>query len=288
MHISGNVHTVAVSLLCSTVFQFHQSHHTDSSCPHNPPHGHSSQCHSSADSGPWSVMVMLSLSVCILIHVYVYFGAFVYEFVWIHVFESIHACVFLFWGSYCFFFFTQKAPEIWRCVAAVTEKRRDSASRQRAVGRIQEELRSSNRQRAKRMTVPSSSRSVNTIIFEPGFRSKTRHTICKTVTKGKLHWLTELHGKEQTQPSQLWINSLKIQHNEIMKIKCSSGRYKQRIAHQQLCCSLVQYGSELPGKYPYEGMNRKSLLPKCDLPLLFFQLTSASSISQNKARWYQS
>lgn len=209
--------------------------------------------------------------------------------VWVcHVFESIHACVFLFWGSYCFFFFTQKAPEIWRCVAAVTEKRRDSASRQRAVGRIQEELRSSNRQRAKRMTVPSSSRSVNTIIFEPGFRSKTRHTICKTVTKGKLHWLTELHGKEQTQPSQLWINSLKIQHNEIMKIKCSPGRYKQRIAHQQLCCSLVQYGSELPGKYPYEGMNRKSLLPKCDLPLLFFQLTSASSISQNKARWYQS
>lgn len=136
--------------------------------------------------------------VCILIHVYVYFGASVYEFVWIHVFESIHACVFLFWGSYCFFFFTQKAPEIWRCVAAVTERGRDSASRQRAVGRIQEELRSSNRQRAKRMTVPSSSRSVNTIIFEPGFRSKTRHTICKTVTKGKLHWLTELHGKEQT------------------------------------------------------------------------------------------
>ena len=43
---------------------------------------------------------------------------------------------------------------------------------------------SSNRQRAKRMTVPSSSLSVNTIIFEPGSRSKACHATCKTVTKG--------------------------------------------------------------------------------------------------------
>lgn len=61
---------------------------------------------------------------------------------------------------------------------------RDRASRQRGVGRSQEELSSSNRQRAKRMTVPSSSLSVNMIMFEPSLRSKACHTACKTVTEG--------------------------------------------------------------------------------------------------------
>lgn len=72
---------------------------------------------------------MLSLSVCILIHVYVYFGAFVYEFVWIHVFEPIHACVFLFWGSYCFFlFYSEGAGDMKVCRCSDRERKRQCKS----------------------------------------------------------------------------------------------------------------------------------------------------------------
>lgn len=159
-------------------------------CPHNPPYGHSSQCQSNADSGPWSVMVM-SLCVCVLIHVY--FGVSV--FVSTHVSVCIHACVFLFWGAWwCFVFcFPSSQKEgVWdmKVCRCSDRERRDRASRQRGVGRSQEELSSSNRQRAKRMTVPSSSLSVNMIIFEPSLRSKTCHTTCKMVTKGSQ---TETH-----------------------------------------------------------------------------------------------
>lgn len=71
----------------------------------------------------------------------------------------------------------------------------DRASRQRGVGRSQEELSSSNRQRAKRMTVPSSSPSVNMIMLEPSWRSKACHTACKTVTVGAKQRLKGQHDK---------------------------------------------------------------------------------------------
>ena len=62
-------------------------------CPHNPPHGHSSQCHSNADSGPWSGMVISSLCVCVLIRVCMYLGGSVRIF--------LNVC---FWGHPCTFF----------------------------------------------------------------------------------------------------------------------------------------------------------------------------------------
>lgn len=71
----------------------------------------------------------------------------------------------------------------------------DRASRQRG---SQEELSSSNRQRAKRMTVPSSSLSVNMIMFEPSLGSKACRTACKTVTKESQ---TETHWRWQSQAS---------------------------------------------------------------------------------------
>lgn len=136
-------------------------------CPNTPPYGHSSQCQSNADSGPRSFMVIFSLCVCVCV--------------------CIHACVFLFWGT-CFFFvffltFPFRRSRRYEGVSLQWQGR-DGASRQRGVGRSQEELSSSNRQRAKRMTVPSSSLSVNMIMFEPSLRSKACHTACKTVTKG--------------------------------------------------------------------------------------------------------
>lgn len=46
--------------------------------------------------------------------------------------------------------------------------------------------------------------------------------------------------------------------------------------------------SELLGKHPSEGMNIKPLQPTCDQLLLFFQLASALSISQDETWGYQS
>lgn len=145
-----------------------------------------------------------------------------------HVSECIHACIFLFLGTWCFLFcfvlwvffspLSEGAGDMKVCRCSDREGR-DRASlekeSEREVGRSQEELSSSsssNRQRAKRMTVPSSSLSVNMIIFEPSWRSKACQTTCKMVTKGSqtdTQW--GLHGKAEAEPSQLCIHSLKIQ-----------------------------------------------------------------------------
>lgn len=83
------------------------------------------------------------------------------------------------------------ALEIWRCVTAMTEEvDREEWSQEEW---SQEELGggSSNRQRAKRMTVPSSNLGVRMIMFKPSLGSKACHTTCKTVTEGsriETHW----------------------------------------------------------------------------------------------------
>ena len=100
----------------------------------------------------------------------------------------------LFFRSFFFCFFVLYFPfpskgagdmKVCRCS---DRERSDGASRRRG---SQEELSSSNRQRAKRMTVPSSSLSVNMIMFEPSLGSKACATACKTVTKEsqkETHW----------------------------------------------------------------------------------------------------
>lgn len=106
--------------------------------------------------------------------------------VWLTACVYVHSCMlFSILGSLVFFlFFFSPSQKIWRCVAAVTERDKTEQVDREEWRRSQEELSSSNRQRAKRMTVPSSSLSVNMIIFEPSLRSKACHTTCKMVTKG--------------------------------------------------------------------------------------------------------
>lgn len=129
-------------------------------CPHNLPYSHSSQRQSNTGSCPRSVMVMFSLCVCVCVHshVFLYFG-----------------------GTVLFCVFTFPLRRRRRHEGVSLQRQREWVDRQRE--RRRKELSSSNRQRAKRMTVPSSSFAVNMIMFETSLRSQACHTVCKTVTK---------------------------------------------------------------------------------------------------------
>lgn len=140
------------------------------------------------------ILVCLYMCLCAFSHVFFYF---------------------FFFSGGGWFLFSQKAKDMKVCRCT---DREETERVERGVERSQEELSSSNRQRAKRMTVPSSSLSVNMIMFEPSLRSKACHTACKEATKG-----SRMHGKAVAGPSYLCINSVKIQQNEIMKITYSPG-----------------------------------------------------------------
>lgn len=109
-----------------------------------------------------------------------------------HMFFLFRGTCFFFFFLFVFYLVSEKAANMKVCHRS---DKGDRASRQRRVGRSQEELSSSNRQRAKRMTVPSSSLSVNMILLEPSWRSKACHTACKTVTVGVKQRLKGLHDK---------------------------------------------------------------------------------------------
>lgn len=142
MHAGGNVHTDAVCAPVPSV----TSHRLP--CPCSSPDDRSSLCHSNADSGPWSVMVILALC---LVRVCVY--ACVYSLMYVDILMCVSACVcvhpcvlfFLFRESPVFHLSSQKAPEIRRCAAAVAERRsqstvgvrRSSAAAAEATGRGQ-------------------------------------------------------------------------------------------------------------------------------------------------------
>lgn len=97
------MHAKAVSLpvRCSAPVLSVTSHWLQS--PPDPPHGHSSQCQSNADSGPWSAMLMLSLCACMPIHVCVHSSVCFLQ----HACVCVQSCVlffFLFLGDQRFFF----------------------------------------------------------------------------------------------------------------------------------------------------------------------------------------
>lgn len=182
--IGGNGRTHVCAALCSSSI----SHITLTTTSPQSPYGHSSQCHSNADSSPWSVPVM-SLCVCVCVCV----NAFIYAYALKSCYVCLSDCICLDAFMHVVFFSIFKGLQIFfslsRLLSEGTREMKvcrcsDRESRHRGVGRSQEQLSSSNRQRAKRMTVPSSSLSVNMIMFEPSFRSKACHTTCKTGTKG--------------------------------------------------------------------------------------------------------
>lgn len=157
----GKVHTyAATSRLCSAPLQFHQSHRTDSRVSHRPPSGSSItesikrwlgplECHGNVV--PPCVWVCVSVF-CARTHPCA------------NLWMCLNACVsvqsrmcFSILGSFffSFFFFSPLFPprRHRRCRGVSPQWQRENR---------QEE------QRAKRMTVPSRSFSVNTIISEPG------------------------------------------------------------------------------------------------------------------------
>lgn len=105
-------------------------------CSCNPPYGHSSQCHSNAESGPWSVTVMPSLCVCILIFWSVC--------VLLNACVCVHSCMLLFflflekaWQIFFFVFSLSEGAEMWRCVAVVTQREETKrVDRERSGGEV--------------------------------------------------------------------------------------------------------------------------------------------------------
>lgn len=204
MHIGGNGHTL-LSVRHSAPVPSVTSHWLP--CPHNPPYGHSSQCHSNADSGPWSVTVMsLSLSLCVCVN----------SFIYAYILESCSVCLsdcmclnafmhvfFLYLEAWWFFFFPpmSRPPKIWRCVAAVTEREETERVDTEAWGEVRRSSAAATGrgQRGWQCLLVASLSTWLCLSPASGQRRVAQHA--RRLQRGLKERLSELHGRTESNPS---------------------------------------------------------------------------------------